>query len=159
MPLSEGTIWLAAALLKAGENARGYEILRAINPSDRLGDENAKKRYGGEEYVFSGDVYTATGHVGRSGWSWYTGAAGWYFQTVLRGLLGYEEHGCEFTLEPHLCSDFSEFELNIDKHGTVYRVKVRLSNRDVRLLDGKKTEKRRYMFDGKVHRLELEIKE
>ncbi len=156
---THGAVWLAAALLKAGENARGYEILRAINPSDRLGDENAKKRYGGEEYVFSGDVYTATGHVGRSGWSWYTGAAGWYFQTVLRGLLGYEEHGCEFTLEPHLCSDFSEFELNIDKHGTVYRVKVRLSNRDVRLLDGKKTEKRRYMFDGKVHRLELEIKE
>jgi cellobiose phosphorylase len=27
--------------------------------------------------LFAHDVYAAPGHVGRGGWTWYTGSAGW----------------------------------------------------------------------------------
>ena len=36
--------------------------------------------YQREPYVLCGDVYDASGFRGRGGWSWYTGAAGWYYR-------------------------------------------------------------------------------
>ncbi len=150
---THAAMWLAAAKLKLGDNADGYELLRVLNPCDRKGDDEAKKRYGGEEYVFTGDVYTAVGHEGRCGWSWYTGAAGWYYQTVLRYLLGYEQHGDAFSISPHLCREFPHFELEINKNGTRYTVSATLCSQDGRLLDGKPTEQVMYPFDGDVHEL------
>lgn len=43
--------------------------------------------YQAEPYVLAADVYAAPGHLGRGGWSWYTGAAGWYYRTAVEELL------------------------------------------------------------------------
>ncbi len=153
---THGAVWLAMALLRAGKNEEGYELLRAINPADRCGDVKAKERYGGETYVFAGDVYTAKGHEGRCGWSWYTGAAGWWYQAVLRELLGYEETGKSFSLSPCLSDDFSEFKLIVRKHGTAYEIRVKLCDRERVMLDGKVTEQKSFSFDGGEHELIIE---
>ena len=34
-------------------------------------------RYKVEPYVVAADVYATPPHVGRGGWTWYTGSAGW----------------------------------------------------------------------------------
>ncbi|MGM9547757.1 MAG: hypothetical protein ACI3U0_07110, partial [Oscillospiraceae bacterium] len=43
--------------------------------------------YGAEPFVLSADIAYAPGKEGRAGWSWYTGAAGWYLR-LLRELYG-----------------------------------------------------------------------
>ena len=39
-------------------------------------------RYKVEPYVVCADVYSAPPHVGRGGWTWYTGSAGWMYRTA-----------------------------------------------------------------------------
>ncbi len=153
---THGAVWLAMALLSSGEHEKGYELIRAINPADRCGDAAAKARYGGENYVFAGDVYTAVGHEGRCGWSCYTGAAGWWYQAVLCELLGYEEREKSFSLSPCLSKEFSEFKLTVKKHGTVYEIKVKLCDRERVMLDGRLTEQNSFSFDGGEHELVIE---
>src|SRR5438128_6608952 len=41
-----------------------------------------------EPYVMAADVYGAPPHVGRGGWTWYTGSAGWMYRTALESVLG-----------------------------------------------------------------------
>ena len=38
--------------------------------------------------MLSADVYAARGNEGRAGWSWYTGAAAWYYRVILEDALG-----------------------------------------------------------------------
>ena len=41
-----------------------------------------------EPYVIAADVYGVEPHVGRGGWTWYTGSAGWMFRVALESVLG-----------------------------------------------------------------------
>jgi cyclic beta-1,2-glucan synthetase len=41
-----------------------------------------------EPYVIAADVYGVAPHVGRGGWTWYTGSAGWMYRVALESLLG-----------------------------------------------------------------------
>ena len=45
-------------------------------------------RYKIEPYVVAGDVYSVAPHIGRGGWSWYTGSAGWLYRLITETLLG-----------------------------------------------------------------------
>ena len=35
------------------------------------------------------DVYARSAHVGRGGWTWYTGSAGWMYRAALESMLGF----------------------------------------------------------------------
>ncbi len=78
----------------------GQDIYISINPilrtSGYFGNEIAQN-YLTEPYVLCGDVYTNSAHKGRGGWSWYSGAAGWYYTVMLCDILGisFEEISCE----------------------------------------------------------------
>ncbi len=94
---THGAVWLAIALLRAGERERGAELLAALSPWGR-----ESSRYGAEPYVLSADVYSAPGHEGRGGWSWYTGSAGWYFRAVTEELLGLRIRDGVLYVEPNI---------------------------------------------------------
>ena len=34
------------------------------------------------------DVYAVAPHIGRGGWTWYTGSAGWMYRLIVESLLG-----------------------------------------------------------------------
>ena len=89
--------WLALALLEAGERETGAELLL-----DLLPERHSSEIYRAEPYVLAGDVYTAPGQEGRGGWSWYTGAAGWFCQTATRSLLGLRLCGGALVCRPNL---------------------------------------------------------
>ena len=46
-----------------------------------------------EPYVVAGDVYSLPPHVGRGGWTWYTGAAGWLYRVGLESIVGIHRSG------------------------------------------------------------------
>ncbi len=122
---THGAVWGAIGFFRGNMPERGFEILRSINPLVRCEDDEIFKRYKGEPYVFAGDVYKNEYTPARCGWSWYTGAASWYFTAVLEELLGYKETESGFTLSPNFCRGFEDFTLTVRKKGTVYTINAK----------------------------------
>ena len=98
---THGAVWLAMALLRTGHAAEGAELLHAVLPSAFPAD-----RYEAEPYVLAADVYDGDAR-GRAGWSWYTGAAGWYLRVALEDLLGLRLRGGQLTIMPQLSPDWA----------------------------------------------------
>ena len=64
----------------------------------RIESTGPVERYQAEPYVVAADVYAARDHVGRAGWTWYTGAAGWMYRIALEDILGLQVHGDTLSL-------------------------------------------------------------
>ena len=97
---THGAVWLAMALLRTNQPDRGAALLRALLP-----DAFDAQRYEAEPYVLAADVYAGDAE-GCAGWSWYTGAAGWYLRTALEELLGLHLCSGQLYLQPRLPSDW-----------------------------------------------------
>ncbi len=77
---THAALWVVRALAELGRNERAAALLENAEsghvtprrPSD-------VDRYQVEPYVIAADVYGAPPHVGRGGWTWYTGSAGWMY--------------------------------------------------------------------------------
>lgn len=85
---THAAVWFGIALIRFGNLTddralieKGKHICDLLDPTKNLLTENYK-RYQREPYVLCGDVYTANGFRGHGGWSWYTGAAAWYYQLL-----------------------------------------------------------------------------
>jgi cyclic beta-1,2-glucan synthetase len=117
---THGAVWLAMGLFMAGMNDRGRDILTALLPQGRPDDI-----YKTEPYVLPADVYTGTGHVGRGGWTWYTGAAGWFKRVALENLLGLRLKNGVLHVKPSLPSDWAGYEAVWRRNGKEYRISVK----------------------------------
>lgn len=98
---THAAVWAALACFRLGWAEDGYGLLRALLPAS-----HPQEVYKVEPYVLAGDVYAHPAHLGRGGWSWYTGAAGWYCQAAMKGLLGIEVRGGRLTVSPRLPSSW-----------------------------------------------------
>ena len=98
---THGAIWLAAACLRCDRAAEGLALLELLLPEGR-----DPRRYGAEPFVLAADVSAAPGHEGEAGWSWYTGAAGWFFRTAVQELLGLRLRRGEISFAPRLPEGF-----------------------------------------------------
>jgi len=63
-------------------------------------------------------------HVGRGGWTWYTGSAGWMYQAAIRGLLGLHRNGSMLRIDPCIPSVWPHFSLDWTIGRTRYRFTV-----------------------------------
>lgn len=97
---THAAVWGAIALADIGESELSCRLLKMINPA--LKSDRSLARYGAEPYVLAGDVGSVGRNAGRGGWSWYTGAAGWYRTAVISYLCGYRESGGGFYVSPAL---------------------------------------------------------
>ncbi len=93
---THGAIWQAWALLLVGETDAGWQVLRALLPA-----RHPQEIYEAEPFVLAADVY-AGDHPEQAGWSWYTGAAGWYLRTAAEVLFGLTAVNGQVTLQPNL---------------------------------------------------------
>ena len=117
---THAAVWLAMACFVLGKNEDGAELLRALLPATHPGDV-----YLAEPYVLAADVYYNNDTPGRGGWSWYTGAAGWYYRVVLQHLLGMDKLGDELSFSPSLPGDWDGFKLEYRYGNTLYRFNVK----------------------------------
>ncbi|HEU0298030.1 MAG TPA: hypothetical protein VFR37_01220 [Longimicrobium sp.] len=85
---THAALWAVRALAQAGRTERAARLLEMVSPVShgRTPDEVAV--YQAEPYVIAADVYGVAPHVGRGGWTWYTGSAGWMFRVALESVLG-----------------------------------------------------------------------
>jgi cyclic beta-1,2-glucan synthetase len=101
------------------------------------------QRYKVEPYVVAADVYSVAPHVGRGGWTWYTGSASWMHRAGLEWILGFRVRAGKLTVAPCIPADWPRFEI-VFKHGSArYQILVENPNRVSRgvaylEVDGKK---------------------
>ena len=117
---THGALWLAMALLRTGRTAEGAEILHAVLPA-----AHDPTRYEGEPYVLAADI-AGGDNAGVAGWTWYTGAAGWYLRIAAEDLLGLHLRGGVLYPEPHLPAGWPECTVRWrDGAGLLHTVRLR----------------------------------
>ena len=85
--------WTVIAFAELGDGDKACELFRMLNPIARTSSRASVQRYKVEPYVVAGDVYAEPPHVGRGGWTWYTGSAGWLYRAGLEWILGFRMRG------------------------------------------------------------------
>ena len=117
---THGALWLAMALLRTGRTDEGVQILRAVLPA-----AHDPARYEGELYVLAADV-AAGDNAGVAGWTWYTGAAGWYLRIAAEELLGLHLRGGVLYPEPRLPAGWPECAVRWrDGAGLLHTIRLR----------------------------------
>ena len=79
---THAAIWLAKAYFDINEKDKAMEVLKIINPIYHSNTKEIADVYKVEPYVVAADVYSNVDHVGRGGWTWYTGSAGWMYKVI-----------------------------------------------------------------------------
>ena len=90
---THGAVWAALAFAMQGDGDRAGELLSMLNPIHHADSPTGIHRYKVEPYVVCADLYSEPPHVGRGGWTWYTGSAGWMYRVALEWLLGFRVAG------------------------------------------------------------------
>jgi cyclic beta-1,2-glucan synthetase len=80
--------WVVRAMAELGRRDRAAALLDLLNPVLHAATPEQAARYLVEPYVVAADVYGAAPHVGRGGWTWYTGSSGWLQRVALESVLG-----------------------------------------------------------------------
>ncbi len=117
-------VWLAAALAESGDAAGAWRLLSFLNPIRHGDSAEAIGRYRVEPYVMAADVYTAEGHEGRGGWTWYTGSAGWMYQLLVERLLGLRVRVDTLAIEPVWHPEWTEYTVHYRYRNTFYHIRV-----------------------------------
>ena len=63
-------------------------------------------------------------HVGRGGWTWYTGSAGWMYRAGLEAILGVTREGSQLRIKPCIVSNWDGFEIATQFGATRYEIKL-----------------------------------
>jgi cyclic beta-1,2-glucan synthetase len=157
---THAAIWATMAFAELGDSIRAWELLRMINPVNHGIDAAQMDVYKVEPYVISADVYAVAPHVGRGGWSWYTGSAGWMYRLIVESLLGLRLGAGRLRFAPVLPAEWEGFSMDYRYRDTPYRIELRQGDPGtpgtVRL-DGVLQEDGcvRLLDDGTEHRVEL----
>ncbi len=125
---THAAVWTAMAFAKMGDNGRAWELMQMINPVNHGKTAEDIATYKVEPYVVAADVYAVSPHVGRGGWSWYTGSSGWLYRLIVESLLGLKREGDKLTVTPCLPDDWSTYGLHYRYRNTMYRIVVTQSS-------------------------------
>src|SRR6185503_10235983 len=121
---THGAVWAAMAFAALGDSRRAWELARMINPVNHARTPEEVAIYKAEPYVIVADVYAVSPHIGRGGWSWYTGSAGWLYRLVTESILGLRLTAGRLHFTPCLPDDWESFQLRYRYRATVYHITV-----------------------------------
>jgi cyclic beta-1,2-glucan glucanotransferase len=121
---THASVWAVIAFAALGDGDKAGELFRMLNPISRAGTRAGVQRYKVEPYVVAGDVYGEPPHVGRGGWTWYTGAAGWLYRAGVEWMLGFRLKGTGFTVDPCIPRNWPGYTMRFRYHSATYQIRV-----------------------------------
>jgi cellobiose phosphorylase len=135
-----------------------------INPINHARSPEAVSTYKVEPYVVAADVYANPQHIGRGGWTWYTGAAAWMYRLIVESLLGLRLEADKLRFTPRIPSDWKGFNLHYRYRETVYHIAVQqtqtgIDNEMIVIVDGVEQHDKTIppVNDQKEHWVEVKI--
>jgi cyclic beta-1,2-glucan synthetase len=134
--------WSVIALAALGQGDNSAELFSLLNPVNHTSTRADVQRYKVEPYVAAADVYSVAPHVGRGGWTWYTGSAGWLYRAGIEAILGFQLQGAYLRLAPCIPREWPRFEIVFKYRSARYEIAVEnptgvSSGVDYAELDGK----------------------
>jgi len=121
---THAAIWTIMALARLGMGDEAMELFHIVNPINHMRTPDSLERYRTEPYAVAADVYAHPSHVGRGGWTWYTGSAGWMYQAAIQTLLGLRRTGDSASIYPCIPAEWPGYELEWRIGRTLYRFAV-----------------------------------
>ncbi|MBC7842812.1 MAG: carbohydrate-binding protein [Gemmatimonadaceae bacterium] len=160
---THAALWAVLATAMQGDADRAFELFQMLNPLTHSATPDAVATYKVEPYVVAADVYSSPSHLGRGGWTWYTGSASWMYRVGLEDLLGFTKVGDTLRIAPCVPSGWPAYQITYRFGRATYVIDVRnpagirvsgarVSLDGVRLMSGLIP----LIDDGKSHRVVVE---
>jgi cellobiose phosphorylase len=125
---THAAIWTAWAFAKLGQGDRAMELFRMLNPISHADTPEKVMRYKVEPYVIAADIYSVSPHIGRGGWTWYTGSSGWMYRLGMEAILGISKVGNSLIVNPCIPRDWTGFKVDYCFGNSHYKISVENSN-------------------------------
>ena len=121
---THAALWTVIALAQLGLGDEAMELFHMVNPINHMRTPEGLEQYRAEPYAVAADVCAHPMHLGRGGWTWYTGSAGWMYQAAVEGLLGLRRAGATFSVAPCIPAMWPAFSIRWTVGRTRYHISV-----------------------------------
>ncbi|HEU4334560.1 MAG TPA: carbohydrate-binding protein, partial [Candidatus Eisenbacteria bacterium] len=159
---TQAALWTVMAIAQLGHGDEAVELFHMLNPINHGRTRADIDRYKVEPYVVAADVYAHPAHMGRGGWTWYTGSAAWMYRLGLESILGLRRRGGSFSLTPCIPAPWEGFVVRWRYGRSDYEITVENPEQRSRgvaevLLDGVRVDARAIPLadDGQTHRVRV----
>jgi cyclic beta-1,2-glucan synthetase len=125
---AHAAVWAVMATAALGNGDRAREVFSYVDPIERARTPADVERYQVEPYVVAADVYAEPPHVGRGGWTWYTGSAGWMYRAGLESILGVRLRGVALHVNPCIPRRWRSYEVTVRYRSARYVIRVENPN-------------------------------
>jgi cyclic beta-1,2-glucan synthetase len=125
---THAAIWTAIAHALMGDGDGAYRLFGMLNPINHTGTPEETARYMAEPYVIAADVYSHPQHMGRGGWTWYSGSASWFYRLGVEYILGLKLRGDHFVVEPSIPSHWPGYGMTVRHGGHSYHIRVEMKD-------------------------------
>ncbi|NKK75409.1 glycosyl transferase [Rhizobium leguminosarum bv. viciae] len=115
--------WVVWATALQGDGDLALKLWNLINPICHGATRDQVERYKVEPYAVSADIYGARPHIGRGGWTWYTGSASWFYRVALEAILGFRQQGPFLRFEPCVPASWPAYEIAYRYGSATYRIR------------------------------------
>ena len=116
--------WSVIAFAALGQADKAAGLFSLVNPINHASTRAEVQRYKVEPYAVAADVYSTLPHVGRGGWTWYTGSAGWLYRAGLEAILGFRLQGAFLLVDPCIPAEWPGFEITFACRTARYEITV-----------------------------------
>ena len=121
---THAAIWTVMALAQLGLGDEAMELFHMVNPINHMRSADGLEQYRAEPYAVAADVYAHPMHLGRGGWTWYTGSAGWMYRAAIEGLVGLRRNGATFSIAPSIPAMWPKFSVRWQAGRATYDILV-----------------------------------
>ncbi|MBF0544286.1 MAG: cyclic beta 1-2 glucan synthetase [Candidatus Riflebacteria bacterium] len=123
---THGAIWATMAFAALGDRSRAWKLLAMINPINHAKSIEEANIYKVEPYVVAADVYGLPPHIGRGGWTWYTGSAAWMYRLIVESLFGLKLDVDKLKISPCLpVKGWETVKIHYRYRETFYHITIR----------------------------------
>ncbi len=142
---THAAIWTVMAIAKLGNGNRASELYALLNPINHTSTVAGLHKYKVEPYVIAADIYGMSPHLGRGGWTWYTGSASWMYRAGLESILGFQIiGGNKLRMKPCIPTHWNGYQIKYRFKSATYLIEVKnpfgvsISSEPIITIDGKK---------------------
>ncbi|EGN75111.1 cellobiose phosphorylase [Idiomarina sp. A28L] len=121
---SHAAMWVAEAYAELGDGNQAVKVFNILNPINHALTAEEATKYKVEPYVVAADIYSVAPHIGRGGWTWYTGAAGCMYRAGLEGILGLKKRGDKLVIKPCIARCWPKYEIALNLDSGQYQITV-----------------------------------
>lgn len=161
---THGSLWVPMAFARQGEGGKAVNLLQMMHPIGHSKTIQNVEKFKTEPYAIAADIYALSGQMGRGGWTWYTGSAGWMYRIWIEEIFGFKLRGNVLSLHPAIPENWEKAALHYTFKNTGYEILIenpdhlKTSNFKVEL-DGIALEKNEIVLidDGNPHVIKLTL--